>query len=1027
VEPERWILVKDRFAELLAIPSAARAARLAEIEAGDSDLAAELSRLLAADRSALRLLARIVGGQEHGEPPRLDRSSPDPLGLIGTAVSHFRIHEVLDAGGMGVVYRAEDVALGRPVALKFLLPHLSVEDAAKQRFLQEARAASKLDHPHICTVHEVGESDAGQLFFAMSYYQGATLRQRLARDGALPIAEAAELIGQVLSALGAAHEEGILHRDLKPANLMITDTGIIKVLDFGIAKARDLNLTGSGLLPGTAGYMSPEHLRNEPTDARSDLWSTGAVLYEMLTGEPPFGSGHSLSTLYRVLFERPKPPRSIRPEIPPDLERLVLRLLARAPASRPRDADTALRELRATAGELPVAAAAGHPRRTEPGGWSWRRGTVAMVAVATIGSMAAAMGGDALGALGIGIGSTPSGAEMSSNRDLLLLADFGSASGDKVLAAMATEAFRVDLSQSRVVSLMEPRQVRTALQRMDRADAQFLEPDLARELAQREGVKAILVGDVARIGGGFQLHTQLIAAETGEVLVAYRRSVADSTALIPAIDQLSRRIRRRIGERVQTLRDAPPLAQVTTSSLAALRLYSQAMHAIRAEGDEGKGIALLEEAIAIDSTFAMAHRRLGVSLGNRGASRTRQVEALRRAYEHRSRLTAGERLTTIATYHHRVTGDLPRAITAYRTLLDLDPGRPGALAGLSFLYLLLRQPEQAVEFAELAIAADPTSSTPYFHHAAALFDAGRPGDAEAALVRLQRRFPDHWLAPFAQVAMQAARGEYDLAQQTAVRVRADRVADPTVRFWMAWWLASIAGITGQTAAMERWLEEVGEFRARPGVDADRLAHIILIARVRLTLGYPVAAEQERVARALEETPFGSVPPLDRPYTLLAQFHARAGQTEKARALLAEWESIGPVAVLNTHIPTVVAARGEIELAEGRPSRAIHYFRTTDGGAPRPGELVQLGRAFEAAGEPDSAIIYFERYLSVADIFRASIDLEWRGPAHARLAALYERRGDAASAAGHRDALDMLWRDADPALRVRYGLAAVSSR
>jgi predicted ATPase len=357
MDAERWTALKTTFDELLELPQTERSKRLARLATRDPELSHQLVRLLAADASADRLLSplesplasfpRTTG---HGafpagsaaaascEPAGVAVAAPegrtDPFGLAGSVVSHFRVHEVLSAGGMGVVYRAEDLNLGRRVALKFLLPQLGLDAGAKQRFLREARAASALDHPNICTIHEVGESERGQLFLAMSFYAGETLRERLSCEGALPAEEAAALARQLLAGLEAAHVAGIVHRDIKPANLMLTPEGTLKILDFGVAKMRDLSLSAAGERPGTVAYMSPEQLSGDGADARSDLWSVGVVLYEMLTGRLPFGSGHELSTVYRVLTEEPTAPSSLRPEIPRALEEIVLRLLRRDPEAR---------------------------------------------------------------------------------------------------------------------------------------------------------------------------------------------------------------------------------------------------------------------------------------------------------------------------------------------------------------------------------------------------------------------------------------------------------------------------------------------------------------------------------------------------------------------------------------------------------------------------------------------------------------------------------------------------------------------
>jgi predicted ATPase/serine/threonine protein kinase len=338
MDAERWSALKHAFNEVVGLPPAERGTRLAALVSGDPTLGAELRRLLRADAGADRRLAPLECPPADPADASSDsgREEPlrDPFGLAGRTISHFHVQQVLGAGGMGVVYQAEDLRLGRTVALKFLLPQFGLDPAAKERFLLEARAASALDHPHICTIHEAGETEEGQLFLAMSCYSGETLRERLRREGALPVGEAVELARQLLCGLGAAHAAGIVHRDIKPGNLMLTPEGTLKILDFGLAKVRDLNLTGSGERPGTVAYMSPEQLGRESVDERSDLWSAGVVLYEMLTGRQPFGAGHELSTVYRILFEEPAAPTSLRLEIPTELEVVVFRLLEKQPERR---------------------------------------------------------------------------------------------------------------------------------------------------------------------------------------------------------------------------------------------------------------------------------------------------------------------------------------------------------------------------------------------------------------------------------------------------------------------------------------------------------------------------------------------------------------------------------------------------------------------------------------------------------------------------------------------------------------------
>lgn len=336
---ERWQEVEVSFDELVELDTTERARRLASLAIRDPELHRALESLLQAHAEVDAHLAPLDGALL-GSPLQ-----SDPLGLAGRSISHFQLHEALGAGGMGVVYRADDTRLGRAVALKFLLPHYRLDASAKARFLREARAAAVLDHPNLCTVHEVGASDEGWLFMALALYNGETLRARLRREGRLPLRETIEIVRQIAAGLQAAHAAGIVHRDLKPANVMLLPDGTVRILDFGLAKARDHSLSTTSVRLGTVSYMSPEQIRADNLDARADLWALGVVLYEMLTGRKPFRGDEKVAIADAILHDPPDPPSMYRPDVSDVLEGIVLRLLQKDLTRRHETADELLRDL----------------------------------------------------------------------------------------------------------------------------------------------------------------------------------------------------------------------------------------------------------------------------------------------------------------------------------------------------------------------------------------------------------------------------------------------------------------------------------------------------------------------------------------------------------------------------------------------------------------------------------------------------------------------------------------------------------
>ena len=340
LDRELWQRSRLLFDELIELDNAARRPRLEAIGAEDPALRAAVERLLLADLGSEAAMSDYLFASPQS-PSRTVTSSRDPLGVVGQTVSHFRVLDYLAAGGMGVVYTAEDLQLGRTVALKFPLPNQHLDRAVKERFINEARSAAALDHPNLCTVHEIGESEHG-VFLAMPLYPGETLKDHLARQGSLPPAEALDIITQVTTGLASAHTAGIVHRDLKPANIMLLPGGAVKVLDFGLAKIRDISLTKSHATLGTIGYVAPEQIRNGPVDARTDLWALGVMLYEMLTRRTPFPGEHEISILHAILHEDPPRPSTLNGSLSSSFDDLIGALLQKNPGDRYQSAEALL-------------------------------------------------------------------------------------------------------------------------------------------------------------------------------------------------------------------------------------------------------------------------------------------------------------------------------------------------------------------------------------------------------------------------------------------------------------------------------------------------------------------------------------------------------------------------------------------------------------------------------------------------------------------------------------------------------------
>jgi tetratricopeptide (TPR) repeat protein/TolB-like protein len=648
---------------------------------------------------------------------------------------------------------------------------------------------------------------------------------------------------------------------------------------------------------------------------------------------------------------------------------------------------------------------------------SWRR--TAVGGAAAVGAFIVLVGSWMLmRTLGIG----PAGSLISSGklaeRDRVILTEWKGPATDSLLGPTVTEAFRTDLAQSQSLSVMPVTAVREALQRMQRPVATRVDYALAREIATREGIKAVIDGEVVTLGGAYVLSARLIAAQTGDELASFRETADNAADIIPAISRLSKKLREKTGESLRTIQNARSLERVTTPSLQALQKYVAGVRAIEEEGDWNRGRSLIEEAISLDTGFAMAYRKLATELSNRFYPQPLIMATIQKAYDNRDRLSEAERYLTIAAYNQwGPKPDRSRIISAYESLLEIDPNNVAALNNLAVNMRARREFARAEELAKRAIAQQ--SAGVFFNNVLwAQMAQGRMDDAEQTLQQYRAALPRNPFVAMTTAMLHAVRGDYRAAEAVTDSLRRARINEPSVVQNTDFWLAVVAKTEGRLGDSRRWFDSGSDAQLAMGVRAAALQKMLDEVWIDAWFRGNTTRARARLDQAMASFPLDSLQPVERPYDRLVELNAMVGNVPKARDLLAAFDRRRADTELLEDEVTRHALLGHIALAEQRYDEAIREY--TAANADRCGICLnpEIARAYDLAGKTDSALAVLERYIETATdpIDRLIEDGSSLAGSHKRLAELYDAKGDRARAMSHFSRFIDLWKNADADLQ-----------
>jgi serine/threonine protein kinase/tetratricopeptide (TPR) repeat protein len=1031
----RWHRLEELFHQALALPPAERATLLDRECASDDALRMEVERLLSANDRA---------GGFIREPAIASAGSPaggTETSQAGRRVGAYRLVRELGRGGMGAVYLAErdDGAFTQRVAIKLIKRGMDT-DQVLRRFHAERQILASLVHPHIARLLDGGTTDDGLPYFAMEYIEGQPI-DTYAEANRLGIEDRLRLFMDVCDAVAYAHARGVIHRDIKPLNTMVA-SGAPKLLDFGIAKVlhdapEDDTATITGLRLLTPDYASPEQIEGRRATVASDIYSLGVVLYELLTGRSPYRASirspqdlaaavctsdpDRPSTVVtqpaeRVQVRRSLPTTGARAEesarqlsrrLRGDLDTIVLTALRKEPGRRYASVAGLTDDIRRHLDGRPIAARADHTAYRL--GKFVRRKRTALLTTAAV--VVAAVSSALLLARHGDDDPTLLATRSLALRDRVVVADFVDMTGDPLLAAAITEAIRTDLSQSTVIRVMTPRMVRSTLTTMQVPDV-ALNDSLARELALREGVKAIVTGSLSRLSGVYRINVQLVAAQSGEALASLRETARDSTQLIVALDRASKALRRQIGESLRDLESMPSLWQATTASLPALRAYTEAHRLVRT-GHRREAVEKYEESIALDSGFASAHLGLSMVYGSMG-DEGRSFDAGDRALAHQERLPFLERSTLIASRAY-ARQDYDAAIRAYTDLVDHYPDNTSAINNLALAYRDSRGFAVAESLFIKAIAIDSSIANFLFglHSVQAL--QGKFVEAGATLDMLKRRFPDHPVYLTEALQDAAAQQDWPRAERIAwtqieqVGTDTSQLVDPYEA------LAQIAMARGRLQEAERLWATHGRVAHSSGAMGRHLFGVLQRGYLNLRYRNDTARAVALVDSALNLTPLDSLLRGDRRYDEVARFYLTAGQRARVPSLLAAAEA-DDSALHRTLLGERLWTRGMVALSGGRISEAVDALRlAAEQNFCTICVYPDLGRAYERAGRLREAADAYQRYLTTPWLWRYEPDAVELGWTLKRLSEVSEQLGDTSRARVLRKQLLDLWKEADVAL------------